>query len=212
MSTCMGVGRGTLTVNSSGAFWRGIVCAAAAILSDAYDRVKERSAIELTHARIKIITDQQFSLVGHVVMLVQLLVLLAGTVWVWLPWLVLALSNRVLGCCGRDNEATADRFGAGIAWVLGLDADADCWNDVIVAWYGYHCWLAWFYRGGDTTLTVVMPHDADIKAAQERGDWQEQGAPRAVLPPIAAPTRLPRPAHRVRTPHPPSPCWTAELT
>ena len=185
MSTCMGVGRGTLTVRSSGAFWRGIVCAAAAILSDAYDRVKERSAIELTHARIKIITDQQFSLVGHVVMLVQLLVLIAGTVWVWLPLLVLELSNCVLGCCGvcGGRHATHRRVCAGILWVLGLDADAG-WDDAIVAWCGYHCWLAWFYRGGDTTLTVVMPHDVDIEVAQERGDSQEQGAPCAV-PPIS---------------------------
>ena len=78
-----------------------------------------------------------------------------------------------------------NRFGAGIVWVLGLDPGED-WDDkvdVIVAWHAYHCWLAWFYRGGDTTLTVVMPHDdADVEAAQTLSEWQGQGAPRGSAP------------------------------
>jgi len=138
-----------------------------AILSDAYERVKERKAIELTHVRIKIITDQQFSLVGYAVMLVQLLALLVVTVWVWLPLLVLALSSCCCGCC----KPAVDRFYGAIAWVLGLDTDG---SDTILKWYLHHCWLVWFYRGGDTILTVVMPHDADIELEQERSEWQKQ--------------------------------------
>ena len=164
-----------LTIRSSGTSGAGLFVAAA-ILSDAYERVKERTAIELTHARIKIITDQQFSLVGLAVMLVQLLALLVVTVWVWLPLLVLELSNR----CGASNEATVKRFCGAIVWVLRLDADRKSHLDAIFLWYRHHCWLVWFYRGGNTTLTVVMPHNADIEAEQKRSEWQtqEEGAPR----------------------------------
>ena len=152
---------------------------AAAILSDAYARVQERTAIELTHARIKIITDQQFSLVGLAGMLVQLLALLAVTVWVWLPLLVLELSS----CCCGCFKPTVKRFRRAIAWVLGLDSD-DRWDTAIPKWYAHHIWLLWFYDGGDTTLTVVMPHDADIELEQKRSQWQmqEEGAPRGSAP------------------------------
>ena len=43
--------------------------------------------------------------------------LLAVTVWVWLPLLVLGLSNLVLGCCGASNEATVKK-GVGAFYFL----------------------------------------------------------------------------------------------
>ena len=178
VSKCMGLSRSVLTIRSSCASGAGLFVAAA-ILVDAYAQVQARKAVKLTHARIKIITDQQFSLVGLAVMLVQLLALLVVTVWVWLPLLVLKLSS----CCGASNEATIKRFRGAIAWVLGLDSD-DRWDTAIPKWYAHHIWLLWFYDGGDTTLTVVMPHDADIELEQKRSQWQmqEEGAPRGSAP------------------------------
>ena len=56
-------------------------------------------------------------------------------------------------------------------------------DTAICKWYRHRCWLVWFYYGGDTTLTVVMPHDtADIEAEQKRSAWQEQGASRGSTP------------------------------